>query len=560
MARPSKQALLRCLCILSAFAGSRTGYGQSLRDTSLISLLSRPFFYNVTKDGKGNVYAGTTDGVYRMEEATPVRVDGRKGYLRIDEKGEVAIDTNGVRFHNQKGMSHLLPFPGEVRNEYHAGTDDYFYITSGGRMHVFEFSPYGYSFRNHSIRSISANFTGTYSGIYHRDRLLKDPVSSFTDGYIREINGKVFMCTNGLDVFDIGELEADSDAPKSIQVAGGFNFIPCRDIRYLDASRLYLVANGNRLIGMDSSLKTATVLFKGTDESEVVLLNEMRTYGMFYFSQGNRLYQFSAGVGKVEGLIATDLPIMDGAVTQERSLLLTAEALLWFRGTSTERLAEGIEKAHTMLVISESDYVIATDMGLFLYNLPNNKLSTLVPRVEFNRRALYREGSKLHAGSINGLYTLDITNLDNIIAFHERRFKPQNDRSIHYGLIAAFLIALSGMGWLNLRYRRRIRSMEREIGETAKPEPAPRLDRKEIEAFIESNLPSASLKTIIDHFKTNNSMVYSVLSPQRPGELIQRLRQQKLRAMRGEGSDVKSIAAATGLSESYIRKIWKREG
>ena len=176
---------------------------QQSRDTSLLTLYSKPSYYNLVTDWNGDVYAGTTEGVYRMDGPTPVRVKDWNGYLRIDSRGRIAQDSNGVRFHQQSTMSHLLPFPDEKKNEYHAGRDPYFYITSGGRMHVYEVRPYGYLYRNHSIRTISKNFVGTYSGIYYRHKLMPAPVPNLTDGYIRELNGKVFICTYGLDVFDM---------------------------------------------------------------------------------------------------------------------------------------------------------------------------------------------------------------------------------------------------------------------------------------------------------------------------------------------------------------------
>jgi hypothetical protein len=457
-------------------------------------------------------------------------------------------------------MSHLLPFPNEQKNEYHAGGEAYFYITAGGRMHVYEVRPYGRRLRNHSVRSISKHFTGTYSGIYFQNRRLKPPVSPFTDGYIREWNGKVFMCTHGLDVFDMKALEAGSEAPPMLPVAGGFNFTPCRDIRYLDYARQYLVASGNRLILLDSSLRTATVLFTGTGDAEVVLLNDNRTYQTTAFSQANRVYVYIPGQRKVVAGQQIDEPILDADIREQRGVLLTAGALLMERGGRTERKAENLEMAHTLRALSESDYVIATDRGLFIYNIPEDRLSTLVPQVEFNRRALHIEDGRLYAGSIDGLYILDIADIANIVAFHERKFETGGRQGIAGWIIAGFVVLTGGMGWVNQRYRRRIRRMEQELAVAEKAAPLPRLTRADIEAFIRSNLSNASLKTVIDHFKTNNSMVYSILAPLKPGELIQTLRQERLRAMRDEGRRPDEIAKATGLSESYVRKIWKRNG
>ena len=532
--------------------------GQSMRDTSLLSLISRPFFYNVVKDRKGDIYAGTTDGVYRMEETTPVKMDGRKGYLRIDEYGRITIDSNGVQYHKQTGMTHLLPFPNEKQNEYHAGQDEYFYITSGGRMHVYEIRPYGYRFRNHSIRTISKHFTGTYSGIYFKDRLLKAPVSAFTDGFIRELNGKVFMCTHGLDVFPFKDIESGSPDLQAIHVAGGFNFIPCRDVRSIYRDRQYLISSGNRLILMDSSLQNAKVIFTGSDDAEIVMMNEDPTYHTIPFSQGNHLYIYDAVLGKVVHGINAAKPIMDGHISDRQTFLLTANALLRNRAGKDEWLAQGIERAHTLKAINETEFVIATDVGLFLFNVQEDRLSTLIPRVEFNRRALHIEDNKLYAGSINGLYILDLANLDKIVAFNERQFKTGEDSSIPIWLVALFILLTSGLLLLNQRYRRRIRRMETALEQVLPAEANPRVSREEIKEFIAANLASASIKTILDHFKTSNSMVYAVLAPQKPGGLIQELRHEKVKVMRSEGKGLTEIAEATGLSASYIRKIWKK--
>ncbi len=73
------------------------------------------------------------------------------------------------------------PFPDEKKNEYHAGWVSYFYITSGERMHVYEVRTYGYMYHNHSTRTISKNFIGTYSGIHYRNQLMPAPFPNFRE-------------------------------------------------------------------------------------------------------------------------------------------------------------------------------------------------------------------------------------------------------------------------------------------------------------------------------------------------------------------------------------------
>lgn len=531
---------------------------QQSRDTSLLTLYSKPSYYNVVTDWNGDVYAGTTEGVYRMDGPTPVRVKEWKGYLKIDGRGRIAPDSNGVRFHQQSNMSHLLPFPDEKKNEYHAGRDPYFYITSGGRMHVYEVRPYGYVYRNHSIRTISKNFVGTYSGIYYRGKLMPAPVPKFTDGYIREWNGKLFICKYGLDIFDMKVLEGASDGIRQLPVEGDEDLPPCWDIKYLDTIGKYLICSGNKLVMLDSNLKNKRVIFTGEGNAEVVLLDERPTNQSVSFSQGKNLYIYDVTSGRIGLLTKADQPILDGYARAQGELFLTSNALLELRHNYTIERKASMERAHTLCQIGEMDYVISTDMGLFHYNLQNNRLSTLIPGVEFNRRALHLEGRKLYAGSINGLYVLDLDELDNIISFHKRITQPEPSNSSSWA-VALLLVLVAGLVVMVLRYRRRVQSMEQELEASQEPEVKARLTREEIEAFIRDNLTTSSLKTIVAHFDTNTSMVYRVLEPEKPGDLIQKLRYQQVKTLRAEGKTAREIAGLTGLSETYVRKIWKKD-
>ena len=552
--------VFRFLFILAFFLLSITpALSQQSRDTSLLTLYSKPSYYNVVTDWKGDVYAGTTDGVYQMDGPTPVKVRDWKGYLRIDAQGRIALDSSGVRFHKQSAMSHLLPFPDEKKNEYHAGRDSYFYITAGGRMHVYEVRPYGFTYRNHSIRTISKNFVGTYSGIYYRNRLMPPPFPNFTDGYIREYNGKVFICKYGLDVFEMQLMKNDSIDIRKLTLGKGDSLPPCWDIRYLDRFGQYLICSGNKLVLLDSNLKNNRVIFTGQGTDEVVLLSEYPTDLSVSFSQGNQLYSYNAVSGTVSLLTKTDEKILDGHTRPQGELLLTSEAFLEIRDNfSIERKAEEIEKAHTLCPIGEMEFIISTDAGLFHYNLQNNRLSTLIPDVEFNRRALHLEGRKLYAGSINGLYVLDLDELDNIIAFQKRIAQPEpSDRSSW--VIALLLAMVAGLVVAVFRYRTSVRHMKQAIEESKEPEAKARITREEIETFIRDNLTTSSLKTIVAHFNTNTSMVYRVLEPEKPGDLIQKVRHQKVKSLRSEGKTAREIAGLTGLSETYVWKIWKKD-
>jgi hypothetical protein len=76
-----------------------------------------------------------------------------------------------------------------------------------------------------------------------------------------------------------------------------------------------------------------------------------------------------------------------------------------------------------------------------------------------------------------------------------------------------------------------------------------------IEDFVRHNLSTASIKSIVEHFNTNNSQIYSILQPEKPGTIIQKLRMEVVMEMRHARIDIKEISRVSGFSVSYIRKI-----
>ena len=136
------------------------------KDTVLNMVLSKPFFYNVVKTPDGKVFVGTSEGIFRLEGTKMVHFVSQKGYAFVDKNGAISINQEGIKNYKESKYLYLLPYPNQTRDEYHAGTNDNFYICSGGRIYIFDIVPYKYSYANHSIRSISENLVGTYSGIY----------------------------------------------------------------------------------------------------------------------------------------------------------------------------------------------------------------------------------------------------------------------------------------------------------------------------------------------------------------------------------------------------------
>jgi hypothetical protein len=522
-------------------------------DTILNAVYSKPYFYNVLKNNKGEVYAGTSEGIFKLDGTELIRYSKQDGYITLDKDGLPSYNPDGIKNYIERKYLHLLPYPELARDEYHADSPEYFYLCSGGRMYIFDLTPYNYSYANHSIRTISENFVGTYSGIYLRGKLQGYPIYKFTDGYIREIDGRAFICYDGLSIIEpsavqSGTIENKSDifylveAPTKISYRDAFKSKPYGKYYYAATTELFQ---------LDHPRAKPISIYKKTKskEGDISILGEARS--SLYFSDGNLVLGYQTYYGVTDTVTRLPEPVMDGKVNDRHLYALTGSGLYDVStDKSVEKLME-LSKAHTMEMISGSEMVISTDNGLFRFNVVNKSLSKLISGVEFNRKALFKKNNLLYAGSVNGLYTIDINDLELLVRKNQSRISESKlPDYVKITLISAGVIILSLVIML-LRNKRNLSSAEDRIKELK----VDILDREKIENFIRENLAIASLKSIADYFQTNNSHIYKLIEPEKPGSIIQKLRHTKVIQMRKAGSGITEISRITGLSESYIRKI-----
>jgi hypothetical protein len=542
-----------CFSIFCAFPAITKAQGI---DTSILTMYSDPFFYNVIKTHDGALYAGTSRGVYRIEDETLEQLDARKGYLTVNEKGEPVIDPDGIRYHEEKSFSHLLPWLGETKNTFAAGNEDHLYITSGGRLHIFQIRPFGYTFRNHSIRTISPHFTGTYSGIYHDGRKMADGFPTFCDGYIREWNGKVFVCYSDLSIYE-PVAGADPSAFRQLPRPAGLNFDYCRDVVYSRQAGCYFMNTKRQFSRIESNLMRGDSLFNSpSDQDEVVILGEDTSRNEMIFASGNRLMSYSYASDTTKQLSTLPEQILDGHINRLNFYLLCASGLFVRHADGKiERLAV-TENAHTLRKTSENLIVIGTDHGLFLFNATTKNLETLIEGVEFNRRALAVEGNRLYAGSIDGVYSFETGRLEILAGKTSAHVHARQGADHSWWIITMLMsVLILGSGILLIRYRRRIKTLQEEISHNADLP----FTKDDVIRYISEHLPTVSLNAINTHFETNSTQVYTILEPEKPGALIQQMRLEKVMEMRKGGARAREISLITGLSESYIRKIWNKD-
>jgi len=523
-------------------------------------VLSKPFFYNVIKSEDGRVFVGTTEGIYQLEGTKMVHFVSKKGYASISKNGEVDINSEGIKNYKERKYLYLLPYPNLIRDEYHAGTNDYFYICSGGRIYIFDIVPYQYNYTNHSIRSISENLVGTYSGIYFKGVRIGLPSPNFCDGYIHEYDGKAFVCYDELMIADSIQSQRANQFDTSKLRFVDYGKSHFRDLYKLPANGNYYAATNHELLQINKTNFSFNPIYQSTNKkNEINILGN--NYMILLFSDANYLLSYNVTDGHTDTLKMLDDVILDGTNDFRNVYLLTNKALYLLKSDNSLSLLATIPKAHTMKMISNTELVIATDDGLYRFNTVNLILSPLIVGVEFNRRALFLKDNKLYAGSINGLYTIDVNDFDELIKRNKAEIEGVKlPVYIYYVVMGIGLISIV-LIYLLLRARKKLENAETKIEElnisqteVLEQLEAP-LDREQIEAYIRENLSTASLKSITSHFETTTRHIYKIFEPEMPGSIIQKLRLELVMEMKKSGADAEQIAEATGLSVSYIRKI-----
>ena len=521
-------------------------------DTILNMVLSKPVFYNVMQNGQGEVFAGTAEGIYRIRGEALSQIDRRSGYIRFDLIGTPEIDSTGISNHDSFQFLHLLPYPDEKRQVYHTGTEEQFYMVSGGRLYIFDIVPYGISYRNQSIRSISRRLVGGYSGLYEHGLKLDFP--SYTDGFIREFGDTAFICYGGL--YRITPRDRQnylSEVPFGALV-GDMHLGYVDDIYYDARHASYVISSQSGVYVVGTDLKKPRKILSTAKKEPIVLLGSKES---FLFTVGGKAFSYSFDTDRVSVEDSIGEHILSGMKISNRLIYTLSAQSLYHTATNTffHKIAT-FHDVHTMVAIGEKELVIAGNQGLYLYNTESGTTSVLIPGVEFNKHALFTDGQKLYAGSVSGLYTIDLKQVPKLIQRNKGKIAVKN---YSYYIIAGMaLLLFSVFGGVIIRLNRKLKKAEQIIQEThAEQLPIEEkvIDKEKIIDFIRMNLSTASLKSINEHFGSNTNQVYALFEPEKPGTIIQQLRTELVIAMKKEKATLSEIAAATGFSQSYIKKI-----
>ncbi|WP_269686447.1 helix-turn-helix domain-containing protein [Flavobacterium lacustre] len=519
----------------------------SQNDTILNKVVSHPFYYNIIQDKDGNIYTGSSGGVQKWEGEMAKSVQNELGYVDLNNKGELEVRRGGIKKYENRKFNHLLPYPNDPKEQFYAKTEKKLYIVTGGRLYLFDIIPYSIIYRNHSIRTISKNYVGTYSGIYRKGTKLEFP--PFTEGHIREIEdtGYIYF-SNQLLLISADRPEKNSIT--KIKMVARQTLGEVDDIFYDTKNQFIYYFCNNGMYKTDKYGKQAKFIYRKKGQDPVLFTSKFENIIMFCSEENFMIYDLISN--KISTNFSLPSTILSAIYLNGKNYLLTTNELYAETDTGFSKIAE-FNDAHTLLSINDKQLIVATNFGLYTYNLETKEIQIVINGVEFNKRALYTEKNILYAGSINGLYKIDLNKLQLLIDNNKSKSQITYQNNHWTILTAVLLCVIFLLIFVLIKVRKKLKLKESTVLYQKK------ISRNDIIQFIENNISTVGIKTINEHFKINTIQLYNLLKPKKPGNIITDLRKELVVKLRKEGKNVKEISEATGFSETYIYRVKLKE-
>jgi len=544
--------MIKYILLLIIFVQS-TSLSNSRSEFELIKVTSsygknRVVFYNIIKTEYDEVFIGSSIGVLKWTpENLTLKDKSVLGNMKISSKKR-----NGYYYDNalineintSKKFNYLLPAEYSNHEIPFASLDNYLLLVVNGKLYLFNKLNYIKSLKGKSIRSISKNYVGTYTGIYKNNKLQVD-LPNYTNSYIREFGNEVIVNYDGISIKDsirvtehrgvIGNFEYDGiDLGYALDVFKFKNIYilfttkgiwrttfknkPTKIVEFEEVNRMDIENTPKFIDFIESNDKEPPrILFYAEKSLELLNLNN-----------------FEATKIKT---------ILNGAIDIKRrnnSTYWIDKENLNTLDTNNQiiSLLSNTYDFHTLYPINNNLIVLTSDLGLFKFNIQSKELTKVLDN-EFNRLALYQKNDTLYIGGVDGL--IKYSNKD-IIAFKPIKFNSSIDSLyVTIAVLSSIIVIL-----IILYFNKKTVKIEQNT---------PSIE-DQINDYITNNLSSVSVVAIQKEFNISYRQLSNIYKPFGPGKKIQQLRTEKTLKMIAAGDNLNLISNTTGYSIGYIKKYF----
>jgi hypothetical protein len=531
------------------------GHGQFYE---LKEVLSDWSFYNVVVNSN-KLYLSSEVGLFEFDANSNELILLDK---KITDPVNIVLDTIAKESINySKSYNYLLPDTYKTEYVSAASLKETLILISRGKGFVFKESFYGHKTMG-SVRAISENFIGTYSGVFFNNEKLDNPY--FTDGRIREFDNASFICYNGLKIIYKDKRSVDLSSLDNYELKiGDSSFGFSYDVAEINHP-VYLVFSSRGLLKLNIDTFEINYIEQvdTPNHSSSTRLNRFLNqegYGNLdpniIIYDKNRIRKYISSKNELINLLEFKVDIV-AAVSHPNILnvfyVLTNDNQIHSFSLVSNNLVKPFEKKYIskhqndphFLSLFGNYLMVSGNKGLDVVELTSNELRNSVIKEEFNSEASYVKNDTLILGGIAGLYYFTKRDLNNLFAILSNDEKPVeisfvSNTTLLIGIIGILLIVIVVLLFSKLKSKSK---NKKEL-------------LKEIDLFIDQNLATVSIQFLMEHFKISNSELYKIMDDKKPGDYIRAKRMKKVKHLRSIDASPEEISELTGFSLSYLKKI-----
>ena len=512
-------------------------FGNS--DFIIKKIHTNKIYYNVVLH-ENNIYVSSNEGIYI--------VDAFSNELRMHDESTRGIINSDLSKNLNIFKIRFIESPIPLPKSYMETVTDftfnrnYVYIISRGDLLIYENKPYKFS-PHGSVRSISKNSIGTYSGIFINGNKLKNPY--YTDGQIREFDSIIFICYNGLVEYKNGQEKIlyDNDNSKFSNAKYG----KISDIFSIGNAN-YLTVSSTGLYQYDYNSNSFSLIY--SNEKKIIPIknkieNRIQNNNEFHFIDGNKYLSVNTNTLSTEVLYDNlDYSISDILECSNDGNIFYGitenKFLLKFR--RSENTFELLNKyqmnfsAHTISDVGDLIFLSGND-GLSLFAKSIDKMYHRIITDEFNMNAVFKSNSEISFGSIHGVYKIE--NVDEYQKSSYLQNITTNNKSAYISEIIIIVFIIIFLFVLRTSNQKNLSNEELVF---------------EIKKFITKNLRTVSLSSLQDKFNLDYNAINNLQKEFSPAKFIKQERNNKAKEMFLKNEPVSKISYQTGYSESYLMK------
>jgi AraC-like DNA-binding protein len=501
----------------------------------------------LVKDGNGNVYVQTLEGVFVLNEQgfekTNFKISNFDGIIVHNGKLNSRKTLEKAKIPHKREIQeyewqNLLPRSGSL-NFCQVIRDKYGQIlVSNGTKFLFCFkinNLFKRSLPNLSIRGIEEVqdklFVLSYSGLFMNGDKWTDKLTSSSSNIFRNRDNLYFASTDQVFALDLktNKIETISNKITSSPI-GEISCVFFKD------SILY-IGGFNGLF----SLKESGILKKEMINEEVNNLCYLQNKIFVCTSKG--VYTISKNNFISEISFPSELQYND-IEERDNKLYAASSKGLWMLeegGGTTINLLKNTLYENIECYAIEIDEVnqlwISTSRGIVRYNTNNASIDVYLPEIEFNKRSSHKNKSKIYFGSTEGLFEFDALDFPVDEIFIKENKEINASYYLNYVLIFILVIGLLILGWFFLRTRYKLNNRINQPLEDLNSSREATFNMENIEVYILNNIKTITAESLREDSGMSKNVFYKVFNQYydiTPKQLIESIRRDHQRRKKSD--------------------------